>query len=164
MTSPDDSRRPTGHEDAPRPVSPAVGPTDGSADGAAGTERPASERPTTGRRAAERPSTPGPAAPETATDPEPVGAGGKTAGMWIGLILGAIILVLLLIFVIQNNVTAGFQYFGAQFDLPLGVAMLLAAIAGALVMALVGSMRMVQMSWTIRKLRKQQDRIHRATR
>ena len=42
--------------------------------------------------------------------------------------------------------------------------MLLAAIAGALVMALVGSMRMIQMSWTIRKLRKQQDKIHRATR
>ncbi|MGO1424046.1 MAG: LapA family protein, partial [Brachybacterium sp.] len=84
--------------------------------------------------------------------------------MWIGLILGAIILVLLLIFVIQNNVTAGFQYFGAEFDLPLGVAMLLAAIAGALVMALVGSVRMIQMSWTIRKLRKQQDKIHRATR
>ena len=82
----------------------------------------------------------------------------------LGLILGAIILVLLLIFVIQNNQTAGFEYFSAQFDLPLGVAMLLAAIAGALVMALVGSMRMIQMSWTIRKLRKQQDKIHRATR
>ena len=71
---------------------------------------------------------------------------------------------LLLIFVIQNNVTATFQYFNAQFDLPLGVAMLLAAIAGALVMALVGSMRMIQMGWTIRKLRRQQEKIQRAVR
>lgn len=110
--------------------------------------------------AAERPQEKGPAG-----DPgEPIGGGGKTAGMWIGLILGAIILVMLLIFVLQNNQTAGFQYFATEFDLPLGIAMLLAAIAGALVMALVGSVRMMQMSWTIRKLRKQQEKIHRVTR
>lgn len=100
---------------------------------------------------------------DPALDAEPR-SGGKTAAIWISLILGAIILILLLIFVIQNNVTATFQYFNAQFDLPLGVAMLLAAIAGALVMALVGSMRMIQMGWTIRKLRRQQERIQRAVR
>ncbi|MGO1257477.1 MAG: LapA family protein [Brachybacterium sp.] len=159
MTSSDDSLRPTGHDGAPRPVSPTSGPADGTAgETVAGTERS-----TTGRRAAERPVSQ-PTTSEPAPELEPVGSGGKTAGMWIGLILGAIILVLLLIFVIQNNVTAGFRYFGAEFDLPLGVAMLLAAIAGALVMALVGSVRMFQMSWTIRRLRKQQDKIHRATR
>ncbi|HIY23211.1 MAG TPA: DUF1049 domain-containing protein [Candidatus Brachybacterium merdigallinarum] len=84
--------------------------------------------------------------------------------MWISLVLGAIVLILLLIFVIQNNVTAGFQYFGASFDLPLGVAMLLAAIAGALVMALVGSVRMIQMGWMIRKLRKQLAKIQKTAR
>ncbi|MDN5820511.1 MAG: lipopolysaccharide assembly protein LapA domain-containing protein, partial [Brachybacterium sp.] len=119
---------------------------------------PADDAPASGRRGADRPvQGRGPVE-------EPPASGGKTAGMWIGLILGAIILVMLLIFVIQNNVTAGFQYFGTEFDLPLGVAMLLAAIAGALVMALVGSVRMIQMSWTIRKLRKQQEKVHRATR
>ena len=91
-------------------------------------------------------------------------SGGKTAGLWISLILGAIVLVLLLIFVIQNSQSASFEYFSATFDLPLGVAMLLAAIAGALVMALVGSVRMFQMSWTIRKMRKQQEKIQRAVR
>lgn len=103
-----------------------------------------------------------PEQPET-VEPVPSG-GGRTAGIWISLILGAIVLVLLLIFVIQNSDTASFEYFGASFDLPLGVAMLLAAIAGALVMALVGSVRMIQMSWTIRKMRKQQEKIQRAVR
>lgn len=88
--------------------------------------------------------------------------GKRTAAVWTALILGAIVLVLLLIFVLQNNVTAEFQYFTATFDLPLGVAMLLAAIAGALLMALVGSVRMLQMSWTIRKLRKSQAAVRRA--
>ena len=93
-----------------------------------------------------------------------VSSGGMHIGLWIALILGAIVLVLLLIFVIQNNVTTQFQYFGAQFQLPLGVAMLLAAVAGALVMALVGSVRMIQMGLSIRKLRKNQEKIRRATR
>ena len=50
-------------------------------------------------------------------------------------------LVLLLIFVIQNNVTATFQYFNAQFDLPLGVAMLLGRFVPIVfVLALAGSL------------------------
>src|SRR5699024_10038278 len=133
---------------APAPGSPGG---DTARDGAAGSPPgtgPAdgATTPTTG---AERPAAPG-------TDTR---GGGATAGVWISLILGAIVLALLLIFVIQNNVTATFQYFTATFELPLGVAMLLAAIAGALVMALVGSVRMIQMSWTIRRLRKTQDKI-----
>ncbi|WP_246956533.1 lipopolysaccharide assembly protein LapA domain-containing protein [Brachybacterium sp. Marseille-Q7125] len=152
MTSSDDRTRPA---DPPREERPR------------GDDRPRDDRPSD-RARDERPSDR--AREDRARDErhEPVSevpaSGGRTAGMWIGLILGAIILILLLIFVIQNNVTANFEYFGAQFDLPLGVAMLLAAIAGALVMALVGSVRMVQMSWTIRKLRKQQEKIQRTIR
>ena len=124
--------------------------------------RPAPETPAApapARPAAEKPTG---QKPRTATEPAPAdipvvedtGRGGRTAGIWIALVLGAIVLILLLIFIIQNNVSASFHYFGSQFDLPLGVAMLLAAIAGALVMALVGSVRMIQMAWTMRKMRK----------
>lgn len=159
-TGPEDTDRPL--DRTPEPSRTASDVPENGTPGADDTDRiagtTATTRPTTGRRAAERPAAEAPAA-ELETP-----RGGKTAGMWIGLILGAIILVLLLIFVIQNNVTAAFQYFGTEFNLPLGVAMLLAAIAGALVMALVGSVRMAQMSWTIRKMRKQQEKIHRATR
>lgn len=108
-----------------------------------------------------------PTRPAASTTPDPgpevETRAGRTAGVWIALILGAIVLVALLIFVIQNNVSAQFQYFGAEFSLPLGVAMLLAAIAGALVMALVGSVRMIQMSLTIRKQRKTLAKVQRVT-
>ncbi|WP_062948768.1 lipopolysaccharide assembly LapA domain-containing protein [Brachybacterium sp. sponge] len=151
MTAPDDPARTSGPDGAARPADDPT-PTPEAT-------RPADPAPT-GRRAAERPSSQDPA-PQAEEVPS---SGGKTATTWIALILGAIVLVLLLIFVIQNNQTAGFEYFSAQFDLPLGVAMLLAAIAGALVMALVGSVRMIQMGWTIRKLRKQQEKVQRSLR
>ncbi|MEO2095741.1 MAG: lipopolysaccharide assembly protein LapA domain-containing protein [Brachybacterium sp.] len=163
MTAPDDPTRTPGTGDAPRADAPrpdaapdAPAPHREDADATA----PRDTAPT-GRRAAERPAAQESVSPSADV---PTSGGGKTATTWIALILGAIVLVLLLIFVIQNNVSAGFQYFGAEFDLPLGVAMLLAAIAGALVMALVGSVRMIQMGWTIRKLRKQQGKVQRTLR
>ena len=140
----------------PQPIDPT--PTAGTEPVGRPEEQPVEPAPAPRRRAetAEQPRTP---------EIEDVKAGGgKTAGIWIALILGAVVLILLLIFVIQNNVQATFEYFGAQFDLPLGVAMLLAAIAGALVMALVGSVRIFQLSWTVRKLRKTQARIQNAVR
>ncbi len=78
----------------------------------------------------------------------------RMAVVWASLIVGAILLILLLVFVIQNNVSTQFEYFTWQFNLPLGVAMLLAAIAGALIMALAGSVRMIQMGWELRKYRR----------
>ncbi|MDO5645676.1 MAG: lipopolysaccharide assembly protein LapA domain-containing protein [Dermabacter sp.] len=122
------------------------------------------------------PSAPAPAAPSTpAADPAPAPAptpaaatadesvptkkASTTAAIWTALILGAAMLILLLVFIIQNNVPANFTYMTWKFDLPLGVAMLLAAIAGALIMALVGSVRIAQLSWQVRKFRKQQEKV-----
>lgn len=110
----------------------------------------------TSGRSGTRPPTKGGADGTTPEEVTPVGHG---PAVWIGLVIGAIVLVLLLIFVIQNQGTASFEYFAARFELPLGVAMLLAAVAGALIMALVGSVRMIQMSLTMRKMRKQLDKI-----
>lgn len=96
-----------------------------------------------------------------ATDPaldEPTKRG-VSGVVWAALILGVIILILLLIFIIQNNVATRFEYMAWQFSLPLGVAMLLSAVAGALVMALVGSVRMFKLGHRVRKLEKERARI-----
>jgi uncharacterized integral membrane protein len=81
---------------------------------------------------------------------------------WIALILGLLILILLLVFILQNNVPADFTYLGWTFSLPLGVAMLLAAIAGALIMALVGSVRLFKLGHRVRMLEKEREAIKRA--
>lgn len=149
MTTPSDDRR--------DPV-PDPGPADpvGSSNADGHGER--APEPTERRQSSDRPATREGQAPlpEQLRD-QPAPSGSRTAGIWIALILGAIVLIALLIFVIQNNSRASFVYFTATFQLPLGVAMLLAAIAGALVMALVGSVRMIQMSMQLRRLRKTQN-------
>lgn len=87
---------------------------------------------------------------------------GISGATWIALILGTLILILLLIFILQNNVSADFAYFGWQFSLPLGIAMLFAAIAGVLVTALLGSVRLFKVTRRMRRLEKERESIKRA--
>ncbi|MDJ0391904.1 lipopolysaccharide assembly protein LapA domain-containing protein [Rhodococcus sp. G-MC3] len=68
----------------------------------------------------------------------------KAAATWTGLVVGAIVLVILLVFILQNLDAVPVSIFVWTFQLPLGVSMLLAAIAGALVMALAGGVRILQ--------------------
>lgn len=82
------------------------------------------------------------------------GGAGMSAGMWASLILGAVIVVLLLIFILQNNVPADFQYFGWQFQLPLGIAMLFAAIGGIFIAGIIGSVRIFVLSRRLKKITK----------
>ncbi|MGZ4573992.1 MAG: LapA family protein [Mycobacteriaceae bacterium] len=69
----------------------------------------------------------------------------RTASAWIGLVVGALILILLLVFVLQNNENTKLSILVWDFTLPLGVSMLFAAIAGALIMALAGGARILQL-------------------
>jgi uncharacterized integral membrane protein len=115
------------------------------------------------------PAEPGPAAPQQAPRP-PAGTDPKldehqkqgiTGGTWIALVLGALILVMLLVFILQNNVPADFAYLGWTFQLPLGIAMLFAAIAGVLVMALFGSVRLFKLGHRVRRLEKERETLKR---
>ncbi|WP_406280529.1 lipopolysaccharide assembly protein LapA domain-containing protein [Nocardia sp. NBC_00881] len=75
----------------------------------------------------------------------------RTGHTWTGLILGALILVVLLIFILQNLETVEVSLFFWHFSLPLGVAVLLSVIGGALVMALVGGARILQLRRVAKK-------------
>jgi uncharacterized integral membrane protein len=89
---------------------------------------------------------------------------GISGATWLALILGTVILVLLLIFILQNNEPAEFAFLGFGFSLPLGVAMLFAAIAGVLITALLGSVRLFKVSRRVRKLEKEREHIRQALR
>ncbi|GAA4793815.1 lipopolysaccharide assembly protein LapA domain-containing protein [Actinomycetospora chlora] len=68
----------------------------------------------------------------------------KIGGAWIGLILGAVVLVFLLVFVLQNLDPARVAFLWFEATLPLGIWLLFAAIAGVLLLAIPGLGRMVQ--------------------
>jgi lipopolysaccharide assembly protein A len=73
--------------------------------------------------------------------------------MRTGLIAGAAILIVVMIFIIQNARAVNISFLGAHLHLSLAVALLLAAIAGALVMATAGTARITQLRRIMRRNR-----------
>jgi uncharacterized integral membrane protein len=71
----------------------------------------------------------------------------------VALAASAVVLLLLLIFILENEQRADVGFFGAHVSLPVGVAMLLAAVAGALVVIIPGTARIIQLRITARRHR-----------
>ncbi|SCL27363.1 LapA family protein [Micromonospora inyonensis] len=69
----------------------------------------------------------------------------RLGGLWVAAVLFALVLLLLLVFVLQNGQRASVSFLGAHGHLPLGVALLLAAVFGILLVALPGTARIVQL-------------------
>jgi lipopolysaccharide assembly protein A len=106
------------------------------------------------------PTTPTPSAPTTAAPSASAAPRREPLRSRIGqvrtaLIAGAVVLVLVLIFIIENAHTVTITYFGAHLRMSLAVALLLAAIAGALVMAAAGTARITQLRLSMRRSRRQ---------
>lgn len=128
----------------------APGTAGGDASRGAGTSASSTEgagsaaRPGTASAGAARPSAGGRKRVDLAKN-------SRTARAWSAWIIGAVILIFLLVFIIQNADSTPVQFFAWEFSLPLGVTILLAAIVGALITALIGGARMLQMRRAARK-------------
>lgn len=75
----------------------------------------------------------------------------RAGALWSALALGFVVLILLLVFVMQNGDTTTVHLFGWAWALPVGVALLLAAIAGGLLTFLVGTARILQLRRAAKK-------------
>jgi uncharacterized integral membrane protein len=69
------------------------------------------------------------------------------------VVLFAVVLLLLLVFILENSQQVSIGYFGAHGHLPLGVALLLAAVLGILLVVIPGAGRMIQLRRTARRHR-----------
>jgi lipopolysaccharide assembly protein A len=78
----------------------------------------------------------------------------RISGLWVAVGFFAVVLLLLLIFVMQNGTEVGVSYMGAHGHLPLGVALLLSAVCGVLLVVLAGAARISQLRATARKHRR----------
>ncbi|CAO5165906.1 lipopolysaccharide assembly protein A [Frankia sp. AiPs1] len=75
----------------------------------------------------------------------------RTSRVWTTLVLFALVLIVLLIFILQNLDDVKVSFLGAHGTMPLAVAMLFAAVAGALLVAIPGVGRMIQLRRTVRR-------------
>jgi uncharacterized integral membrane protein len=78
----------------------------------------------------------------------------RTSGIWVAMGFFAVILLLLLIFILQNGTDVNVSYLGMHGRLPLGVALLLAAVSGVLLVVLAGAARISQLRATARRHRR----------
>ena len=110
-------------------------------------------------QSATAPSAPAPggqpsAAPEQAVLPQHKIKRTRISGLWVAVGFFAVILLLLLIFILQNSRTVDVSYMGAHGHLPLGVALLLSAVCGVLLVVLAGAARISQLRAVARRHRR----------
>lgn len=74
--------------------------------------------------------------------------GGST---YVFLVIGALVAVALVVFIVQNLDRHPVKFFGLSWDLPLGINMMIAALAGALITGLVGAVRILRLKRAYRR-------------
>ncbi|WP_309233244.1 lipopolysaccharide assembly protein LapA domain-containing protein [Pseudarthrobacter sp. AB1] len=68
------------------------------------------------------------------------------AGMiWVAVSAGLVLLVLLIIFILQNQDRVTVSYLGVAGELSLGMALFIAAVAGGILVAIAGATRILQL-------------------
>ena len=91
---------------------------------------------------------------ETPAPEKPVLPHTKTQGLWLAALGFVLLLLLLVVFLLQNGQSVEVSYLGASGHQPLAVAMLLSAVAGALLVAIAGAARNLQLRRTARRERR----------
>jgi uncharacterized integral membrane protein len=90
-------------------------------------------------------------AQDNAAPPESAVKFTRTASVWTSLTAGFLILIVLLIFITQNTSSVQLAFLNLRWTLPLGVAILLAAVSGGLITVLAGTARIYQLRRAAKK-------------
>ena len=77
----------------------------------------------------------------------------RTSSVFVMAAVGLFLALLMLVFVLQNGDDSRLEFLWFDFTLPTGVAMLLAAIVGGLIVALLGLGRVIQLRLAARRHR-----------
>jgi uncharacterized integral membrane protein len=79
----------------------------------------------------------------------------RLSGAWTALVIGIVILVVILVFILQNLRTVEVHFLFLQGNLPLAVALLFAMVLGATVVLTFGAFRILQLRLVARRARRQ---------
>jgi uncharacterized integral membrane protein len=91
--------------------------------------------------------------PQPVTPPEPDDPlrRSRTSGAWVGVVGAAVLLLLLVVFIAQNTKDAHLSFLWWDGSAPLSVALLVAAVIGIALAAVVGSLRILQLRRRVRR-------------
>jgi uncharacterized integral membrane protein len=92
-----------------------------------------------------------PTSPARAGKPQSAVKFTRAAALWSALIAGFVVLIVLLVFIMQNTDSTTIHFLGWAGSLPVGVAILLAAVCGGLLTVAVGTARIVQLRRAAKK-------------
>ena len=98
------------------------------------------------------PSDPAPTRPAT-PEKDPL-RGSRTSGAWAAVILASALLVLLVVFIIQNTESTNIEFLAFDGSVPLAAALLIAAVAGMAVVGAIGSLRILQLRRRVKRGRR----------
>ncbi len=71
--------------------------------------------------------------------------------VWVATVAALLLLILLIVFILQNQDSAKVRYFGLEGTIPLGIALLIAAVGGGLIVAISGAVRITQLRFIARR-------------
>ncbi|BBE21780.1 hypothetical protein MN0502_06630 [Arthrobacter sp. MN05-02] len=78
----------------------------------------------------------------------------RAGAIWTAVIAAIVLLVLLIVFFLQNDTPVLVTFFGLEGSIALGLALLIAAVGGGAVVALVGAIRIIQLRAVARRNRR----------
>lgn len=94
----------------------------------------------------------------TTGDPSPPAEdplrGSRTSGIWFAVVIASVVLVLLVIFIVQNTQSVEVSYLGWNGTAPLSATLLIATAAGMLLAITAGSLRLLQVRHRVRRERR----------
>jgi uncharacterized integral membrane protein len=77
----------------------------------------------------------------------------RTGATWFGICVAALLLVVLIVFMLQNTRSVEVNFFGMHGNLPLAMALLIAAVGAAVVTMVIGAARITQLRRLSRRQR-----------
>jgi uncharacterized integral membrane protein len=69
----------------------------------------------------------------------------RTAALWVAVAVGLVVLVVLIVFFVQNQDMITVRFFGLEGTLALGTTLFIAAVGGGVLVALAGGARILQL-------------------
>lgn len=78
----------------------------------------------------------------------------RTSAAWVTTGVALVLLILLIVFILQNSTKVEVQFLGMSGNIPLGMALLIAAVGGGVVVAIAGVARVTQLRMNARRTRR----------